>query len=143
MNVYDKAIQLLKIRPHYSTELVKKLTLRGFDKPEIEKVINYLLDKNLINDANYAKTYIDELIRNKTFGFYGLKAKMMQRGIEADDAERLLKENFSHEKEKEIAQRVVERETRIVNREDKIKLAQKLSRKGFRSEAIREVISRL
>jgi regulatory protein len=132
MNAYEKAINLLKIRPHYSAELAKKLAWRGFEKLDIEKVINRLVEKGLLNDVQYAQMYTEELIRNKTFGFYGLKAKLMQRGIPGTDAESLLKENLSLEKEKEIAQRVVERAGEI----DKVKLAQKLSRKGFRSEVI-------
>lgn len=132
MNIYDKATQLLKIRPHYSAELARKLGLRGFEKLDIDKVINRLAEEGLLDDAQYAQIYLDELIRNKTFGFYGLKAKLMQRGIPGNDAERLLKENLSLETEKEIAMRIVEREKNI----DKVKLAQKLSRKGFRSDVI-------
>ncbi|MEO8065631.1 MAG: RecX family transcriptional regulator [Candidatus Doudnabacteria bacterium] len=136
MNVYDKATQLLKIRPHYSAELAKKLSLRGFAKLDIDDAINRLIEQGLLNDAQYAQAYTEELIRNKSFGFYGLKAKLMQRGIPGNDAEQLLKENFTLEKEKEIALRVAERAGNI----DKNKLALKLSRKGFRSEVIREII---
>ena len=151
MNLYDKAIQLLKIRPHYSIELAKKLSLRGFAKLDIEKVINLLTAEGLLNDARYGQQYVEELIRNKSFGFYGLKAKLMQRGIPAPDAESLLKANFPPEKELEIAKRVAAASERRASpikdgREragdiDKIKLAQKLSRKGFRTDIIRTVTS--
>ena len=137
MDINDKANQLLKIRPHYSAELARKLALRGFEKLDIEKVINRLIEEGQLNDGQYAQMYLDELLRNKTFGFYMLKAKLMQRGIAGNEAETLLKENLSIELEKEIASRVVERAGDL----DKIKLAQKLQRKGFRSEVIREVIS--
>ncbi len=136
MNTYDKAVSLIKIRPHYSAELAKKLTLRGFNRGDVEEVINQLFEQGLLNDEQFAKNYLDELIKYKTFGFYGLKAKLMQRGILANDAEKLLKENLSLEAEKQIALRVVERAGDI----DKVKLMQKLSRKGFRSEVIRELI---
>ena len=137
MNAYDKATQLLKIRSHYSTELARKLSLRGFTKLDIEEAINQLTEQGLLNDAEYAQAYTEELIRNKLFGFYGLKAKLMQRGIDSRDAEKLLKENLPVETETEIALRVVDRNNDL----EKIKLAQKLARKGFRSEVITTVIN--
>ncbi len=137
-NVYDKAISLLKIRPHASGEIIRKLTLRGFNTDEAREVTEQLKEQGLIDDALFAQTFLENLIRFKTFGFYGLKMKLMQRGIPGHDAEVLLKENLSLDLEKQIAQRVVERNKNL----DKIKLAQKLSRKGFRSEVIRAMIEK-
>jgi len=148
--IYEKAIKLIKIRPHHSEELVRKLLMRHFDRELVVEVIQKLQEEKLLDNQQFAQMYLDELIRNKTFGFYGLKAKLMTRGIASNEAEKLLKENLSIEKETELAQRVVaaserraspildgrEREKNI----DKLKLSQKLSRKGFRSEVIREVV---
>lgn len=136
MNIEEKAKSLLKIRLHHSVELARKLKMRGFDREETIALIDQLKGEGLLNDEQFAQNYLDELLRTKTFGFYGLKAKLMQRGIAGNDAEALLKANLSLEQEKEIALRVVERNKNV----EKIKLAQKLSRKGFRSEVIREVI---
>ena len=133
---YNKAIKLLKIRPHHSEELSRKLLMRGFDREIVVAVTEKLVRENLIDNESFAQNYLDELIRNKSFGFYGLKAKLMQKGIPAADAEKLLQENLSVEVEKQIALRVVERAQDM----DKVKLMQKLSRKGFRSEVISQVI---
>ncbi|HEX9502771.1 MAG TPA: regulatory protein RecX [Patescibacteria group bacterium] len=134
---YEKAIKLLKIRPHHSAELTKKLLMRGFDRDVVAAVIQKLAHEKLFDNENFAQMYLDELLRNKTFGFYMLKAKLMQRGIASNEAEILLKENLSVEDELQIAMRVVEREKET----DKLKLAQKLQRKGFRSEIISKIIS--
>lgn len=132
MNVYDKAVSLLKIRPHYSAELARKLQLRGFKREETTEVINRLVENGLLNDAQFVEVFLANLIRFKTFGFYGLKVKLMQRGLAGNEAEVLLKEKLSIETEKQIAQRLVEREGKL----DRVKLAQKLQRKGFRNEII-------
>ena len=132
MNAYEKATSLIKIRPHFSGELAKKLSLRGFSKLDIEKVINQLTEEGLLDDSQFAQIYLDNLIKYKTFGFYGLKAKLMQRGIANSDAEVLLKEKLSMKDEKKIAERFLEKE----KKPNKLKLAQKLSRKGFRTEII-------
>jgi regulatory protein len=135
-SIYDKAIKLLKIRPHHSSELTKKLLLRGFSSEDVSDVIRNLTQEGLLDNAQYAQMYLDELLRNKSFGFYMLKVKLMQRGIENSEAESLLKQNLSIEDEKEIAKRVAEKEKDL----DKRKLAQKLQRKGFRSEVISQIV---
>jgi regulatory protein len=134
--VYDKALVFLKIRPHSSSELRRKLIMRGFDKNIIEQTLLTLTSEGLINDEQFARAYLDSLVRFKTFGFYGLLAKLAQRGVERNYAEQLLRENFGLADEKEIALRVVEKD----RKGDKLKLMQKLSRKGFRSEVIREIV---
>ena len=138
--IYEKALKLLKIRPHHSEELARKLKLRGFERAQIVEVIKKLQEENLIDNEQFAQMYLDELIRNKSFGFYMLKAKLMQRGIAGAEAESLLREKLSIEDEKQIALKVVEKEERIGKGVDKIKLSQKLSRKGFRNDVIRSVI---
>jgi len=136
MSIYDKAISLIKIRPHFSVELARKLSLRGFKSEDIKNVINQLRDQGMLNDDQFAQMYLDELIRNKTFGFYGLKAKMMQRGIEGSEAERLLKEKLSYELERELALKILDKSANL----PKQKIAQRLSSKGFRSDTIRSVL---
>lgn len=135
-SIYEKAVSLLKIRPHHSEELRKKLKLRGFSSDQIDEVIVKLTEEELLNNQQFAQNYVEELIRNKTFGFYGLKAKLMQRGIPGNEADALLKENLSIEKETELAMKIVERAAGL----DKIKLAQKLQRKGFRGDVISRAI---
>jgi len=135
---YDKALKLLKIRPHHSEELTKKLLMRGFSREQIQETIQKLQEENLLDNRQFAQMYLDELLRTKTFGFYGLKAKLMQRGIPGHEAEDLLKENLSAEEETNIAQKLINRERDY----DKIKFAQKLQRKGFRSDVIRKVLEK-
>jgi regulatory protein len=140
-STYEKAVKLLKIRPHHTEELRRKLQMRGYDREDIDAVLRKLQEENLIDNDQFAQMYLEELLRVKTFGFYGLKAKLMQRGIASNVADKLLRENLSIEIETEIAMKVVEREARSSKPEDKNKLAQKLQRKGFRSEVIRKVTS--
>ena len=146
MKIYEKALSLLKIRPHHSQELARKLALRGFDQEAIFEVLVQLTDEGMLNDEQYAQAYLESLIGysagggsasgGKTFGFYGLKAKLMQRGIEGNEAEALLKENLPFEKERELALRILDKSSGL----PKAKLAQRLSAKGFKSDVIRSVL---
>lgn len=133
---YNKAIRLLKIRPHHSEEIIKKLLMRGFDRADIDLVIQKLAQEQLIDNDQFAQLYLDSLLRNKIFGFYGLKSKLMQRGIASNEADALLKKNLPAELEREIALKLLEKFQKL----PKPKIAQKLSSKGFRSDVIRNIL---
>ncbi|OGE73739.1 MAG: hypothetical protein A3I07_03380 [Candidatus Doudnabacteria bacterium RIFCSPLOWO2_02_FULL_42_9] len=135
-SVYDKAIKLLKIRPHHSGELTKKLLMRGFSREEVEGVIQKLQEENLIDNDRFVQLYLDELLRNKTYGFYGLKSKLMQRGIASNEAEAALKANLTFELELELAKKVLNKSGNL----PKPKIAQRLSSKGFRNDVIRTIL---
>lgn len=137
VKIYEKAISLLKIRLHHSQELSRKLLMRGFARQDVEEVIGKLANDGLLNDAQFGQMYLGSLIRYKTYGYYGLKAKLLSRGLASNEAENLLRENLSLEDELEIAKKLVEKS----REEDPMKLAAKLSRKGFRSEVISKVVN--
>ena len=109
--------------------------MRKFSREEIKETINRLIEEKLLDNSQFAQMFLDNLIKYKNFGFYMLKAKLMQRGVAGSEAESLLKETLSFEQELETAQRFAERNQGV----DKLKLAQKLSSRGFRSEVIRRV----
>ncbi len=134
--LYEKAIKLLNLRPHHSEELKRKLLQRGFNSEDIVEVITKLEEENLINNAQFAQMYLDELIRNKVFGFYGFKAKLMLRGIASNEADRLLNEKLPFELELEIARKVLDKSANL----PKQKIAQRLSSKGFRNDVIRTIL---
>ena len=136
MDVYEKAIKLLKIRPHHSSELTKKLLMRGFSREQIDETIKKLQQENLIDNDQFAQMYLDELLRNKTFGFFGLKAKLMSRGIASNEAEELLKANLPFELELELAKKILNKFANLT----KPKIAQRLSSRGFRSDVIRAIL---
>jgi regulatory protein len=134
--IYDRAVVLLKIRPHTSAEITRKLILKGFNATSVREVTDELMQQGLINDQQFAENFLENLIKFKTFGFYGLKAKLMQRGIDRETIDSLLAEKLSLEVESEIAKRLIDRNKNM----ERIKLMQKLSRKGFRAETIQEVL---
>ena len=134
--VYDKAIKLLSMRQHTKFELSKKLSARKYSAELIQQVLNELSEQRLLNDRQFAEVFLDNMIRYKTFGYYMLRAKLQQRGIDTQTATELLEENFSNEQELAVAQKFLNRN----KNKDKIKLAQALSRKGFRAPIISNVL---
>jgi regulatory protein len=136
---YQKALKLLDLRLHTCSEIKRKLQQRGFKNEPIDRVVEDLMGIGFLNDKQFAENFLDNLIRFKTFGYYGLKAKLLQRGLAGGLIEQLLKEKLSLEEEKKIARRFASR----AKGKDKIQITQSLSRKGFRSEVINELLKEL
>lgn len=135
--VYEKGLKFLNLRQHSIWEIKRKLTLRKFNQNLIDQAIEQFIESGYLNDENFAEIYLDSLIKYKFFGFYGLQAKLRQRGIAEEIIKRQLDEKFSVETEERIARDLVNRR----KEKDKQKTAQALARKGFRTEVIRKIIS--
>lgn len=133
--IYDKALKLLSRRLHTSAELRKKLLLRKFDSEIVTKVIGDLTKSGLLQDQIFAENFLDSLIKYKSFGFYMLRAKLLQRGISQGLIEGLLAEKLPIEEELKIAKRALQAG------KDKVWLAQSLNRKGFRMAVIKQVLN--
>jgi regulatory protein len=128
---YEKAVKLLSMRMHTSYELKRKLKQKGFADDNIRLAIEKLTADGYLNDAQTAESYLHSLINHKTFGYYGIKAKMMQKGIDVKIVDMLIEENFPPDKEAEIATRYVTK-----NNLSGLKAATGLKRKGFRGQIV-------
>ncbi|MBI2356234.1 MAG: RecX family transcriptional regulator [Candidatus Doudnabacteria bacterium] len=135
-NVYNRALKLLKRRQHSSFELQRKLEARGYSKSSVVAVLVLLREQDYLNDERFAEIFLDNLIKYKTFGFYGLKGKLLQRGIDKGIIDDLLS-SFGFEDEKRIALKILEKK----RERDPVKLARSLSAKGFRSQVIKDVLN--
>ncbi len=132
--IFDKAVKLLALRMHTKAELGRKLLRYKPTKEVIGQVLERLTELKALDDEGFAEIYLDNLIRYKTFGYYGLKAKLLSRGITSDVCEKLLQQQLSLDQEEGIAKKI---SSKGKSRE---LLAQSLSRKGFRSEVISRIM---
>ncbi|HYC79747.1 MAG TPA: regulatory protein RecX [Candidatus Binatia bacterium] len=126
---YNQAIKYLSMRSHTVFELRNKLLRKNFEKNIIAQVLKDLVETKYLNDRDFAHTFVQNLIKYKTFGYYGIKMKLRQRGISDEIAEDVLGEELDHETEKKIAEKAISKS----GKKDKEKLMMMLKRKGFRS----------
>jgi regulatory protein len=133
--IFDHAVKLVSLRLHGSEELRRKLLLRKYNKNYVDLAINRLVELKVLNDEQFAENYLENLIRYKTYGFYGLKMKLLQRGLPQEIITRLLEEKLDIGEETKIAEKFIGK-----THKEKDKLTQSLRRKGFRSEVIAKVL---
>ncbi len=87
----DAALSLLSRREHSSAELKRKLAQKGYDRGEIEKIIEYCGEFGYLSDGRFAAAFARELIERKLASDRAALAKLASRGASRGDAEEAVK----------------------------------------------------
>lgn len=82
--IEDICLRLLARREHSRRELLDKLALRGFERDEVNPVIDALTEQNWQNDERYAECYVRDRI-GKGYGPIRIAYELQQRGISGVD----------------------------------------------------------
>ncbi len=77
-------LRLLARREHSRRELLDRLALRGFNRDEVEPVIDGIAEQNWQNDERYTECYVRQRIQNG-FGPMRIRYELQQRGINDAD----------------------------------------------------------
>lgn len=85
--VKSKALRLLEFRNHSEYELRQKLSAFGADDEAIERVMSFVSEYSLINDAEYAKGLAKDYRSLKKFGVRRIKSELYKKGISQEDIE--------------------------------------------------------
>lgn len=83
--------RLLTQREHSQKELLDKLALRGFDRDNVQPVIDELAEQGWQDDLRYAENYARFRIR-KGYGPIRVGYELKQNGIAVFDLESIVKE---------------------------------------------------
>jgi regulatory protein len=67
-------------REHSRRELDRKLASRGFPQDEVERVLDDLSERGLLNEERMAEVYVAERVR-KGFGPVRIRHELRQRGL--------------------------------------------------------------
>jgi len=142
----EKALELLSLREHGSGELRTKLLKKGYEKANIAEVIEYLKEKNYLNDKRFAELYSQELIQRKQLGPMKVKEKLFQRGITGDIIQKIM---LNYDRETKVNncsyhfEKKFKSHTSFETREEKAKAIRFLQGKGFSWDVIAEVMKRV
>ncbi len=137
----DKAINFAIKKLSYCDlteyKLRTALKRKGFEEKEINNAINFLIEKNYINDERFAFNFINKCLREGKKGPKAILYELQKRGIEKNLSLILVKQLISEEKEIEIINKLISKEKERSNHH---KIINKLLRKGFRKNAIKKAI---
>jgi regulatory protein len=144
--IYGKEIALnfLSYRIRTVSEIRKKLKEKKISAKTSNKIMAYLEESGLTNDEEFARALIEEKIKNKPVGIRVLKQKLFEKGVPKQVGEDVLEKVFENVDEKSLAMvnyKKLQPKLKGKDRnEQKRKVYEYLTRKGFGYDVINEII---
>lgn len=132
---YQRAVDLLSRRAHFTAELRFKLRQRGFDDPEIDGVMLRLGEEGYVDDVETAHLWLEQQLRRKPQGPSKLLAGLLRRGVDGEIARDAVRELVDR-REPELIEEALERRLARSGSHSEAALARHLDRLGFRAGAV-------
>ena len=128
-------------------QLRKKLQSEGFETELIEPLLDKFEAAKLIDDAEYAQTFVAQKSRTKKLSRAALRRELAERGVRGEEAENALAQR-TDEQEREDAAELVRKKLRpgmdLSDRAEKDKITRRLlgmlARRGYSSSVSMSVI---
>ena len=113
----------------------------------IELLIEKLKQKGLINDLEFAKSWVMARRKSKQKGIKALKAELFQKGIAREIVEEVVSGQGTGDSEEELAKIALEKKMRVWQNLPPMKLKKKayefLMRRGFEYEVVRSIVEKV
>ena len=128
-------LTLLTLAPRTRAQLAGALRKRGIPDEAADAVLARFEDVGLIDDAAFARSWVESRHYSRGLAGRALSAELKQRGVAADEIKAALDEQLSPDAEATAARRLVERKipgTRGLPADQRTRrLAGMLARKGY------------
>lgn len=135
----QKAIAILKYMDRTKQELILKLKQADYSDKVIEEVLAYVIKFHFIDDSRYTENYIRS--RKDKKSKRQIITELTGKGIDKSLIDEVLSEEYHSEAE--ALKKAIEKKSKNLNdltREEKIKFASSLYRKGFQMDLIRKYV---
>ena len=143
----EAALRLLERARRTRSDLAKRLAEKGYADPTIEEVLERLAGVGLVDDAEYARAFLNGRWGRRAAGWRRLEQDLRGRGVGLEDISRaraLLEERIGAVDEVASARRVLEQSARryaaLDPRARRQRLWALLSRRGFDSDTIEQAL---
>jgi regulatory protein len=148
------AVNYISYRPRSSKEVADHLTKKGFSRELAKKTVQHLQKKNLINDDEFAQTFVRDRLKRKPTGAAMLRQQLLLKGIAPNLIERALKNSITDEDQQHAAEELAAKRLRLAHSsleklnpmKRKRRIFEYLLRHGFSSDVatrtVRVVFSR-
>ena len=138
------AYSFLAYKPRSKKELMKKLKQKKVSDNIIDDIIELLEKQKYLDDKTYAKSYLEDKLNSKPIGRRLAKLKLFEKGIDKELIEKTIDENYSEDKEFELAAKLMEKFEKKVKHKDPADKRNKCYRylisKGFDYETAGRVL---
>jgi regulatory protein len=136
---FQRAIRFISYRPRSQAEVERNLRKHEIDDVLIPEIIERLKRGKLLDDADFARRWVEDRNTFRPRGAFALRAELRQKGI----SDETIDEAVSSLNEPDLARGAAMRKARRLSNLEwpvfRIKLAAHLSRRGFGYETVAEV----
>ena len=140
--VYSRALDYLSYQPRTAAEMTKKLTDLEATPEQISTVMERLKDERLVDDRQYAKSYVRTMVHTSLKGPRVISQKLHQKGVSPLDIEDGLAEFPPEQQEtnaRKLAHKLYRRYHRQAARQRRQKVEQALVVQGYGFDLARQV----
>ncbi len=143
---YGAALRLLNYRARSVAEVRRRLVRRGYDPEQVEAVVSRLQQQGLLEDRAFARLWVENRRLNSPRGRQRLAAELRQKGLAADIIAGALEE-VPEDDEAAQALTLARGRARALSGVERPAFLRRLqgflSRRGFSSEVVRQVVRRV
>ncbi len=135
----QKAIAILKYMDRTKQELILKLKQADYSDKVIEEVLEYVIKFHFIDDSRYAENYIRS--RKDKKSKRQIITELIGKGIDKSLIDEVMSQEY--DSEAEALKKAIEKKFKNLNdltREEKMKFASSLYRKGFQLDLIKKYV---
>ena len=137
------ALNFLTHRKRTKKEIIQKLKDKGFEENTIEKTLDFLKNYGLIDDLDYASSFVKDKISLNKHGPHRIKYDLYRKGISQEIIEEVLKEDNEYPRALELAKKKMS----SYRKDDREKIYRKLGgflqRRGYSYDCISKVLKEL
>ena len=126
----NKAFKLLSYRERTIKEIEDRLSKKDFEADVIKAVVDFLLEKDYLNEERFAEMWIRSRIRRKAEGLRKLKAALKQKGVDDRVADDALSQEFDKQMQQEALEAATEKML-VKSQGDRDKFIRMLLGRGF------------
>lgn len=137
------ALRLLSYRPRSETELRQRLARRGTPAPVVEGTIKRLRELGLVDDAAFARAWVDSRQRASPRAQRLLREELRAKGVDSETSRTLLESIDEADAALRAAGRRAATLRGLPYAEFRRRLGDFLRRRGFEYETVRGTVDRL
>jgi len=143
--VINSALGYLSYRQRSQQEVFQKLRSKDYSHEDIEFAINYCIERNYINDIEFARSFIHDKSKLNKYGSVRIKYDLIKKGVDKSIIDQVLQADF--EEEYSTALEVAEKKLASYRSDDKNsqyrKLGGFLQRRGYPYDVVSKVLREL
>jgi regulatory protein len=143
------AMQFAGRRARTEKQVRDRLKKEAIDDPIIDRVIDHLASYQMLDDARWADSFLNERLRKTAISRQQLMRELIQKGIAKPIAQLAIEKLDTDRSDRALAQKAAEKKLRQLNgrnvpeAEGRRKLFQFLRTRGFQGPVIKETLEAL